>query len=173
MQVRSLLPVSILIASALLIPSMASAAGLSGPYFGASWGQYRFKDTGLNENDSLWKAYVGGQFNDWLGLEAGYVSMDRAANQGSSFEAEGYTAAAILSIPLAQKSAFYVKGGGFWWDADRKGSVNVNKKDSDPFYGAGFRFALSDHFSLRLEYERYQVVETDIDSASIGLQANF
>lgn len=165
------LPVLAAIVAALLAPA-ATAAGLSGPYFGGSYGQYRFKDNNLNENDTLWKAFVGGQFNNWLGVEAGYVAMDRAANQGSSFEAEGFTAAAIVSIPLAQKSAFYVKGGGFWWDADRSGPVSSNK-DADPFYGAGFRFALSDHFSLRAEFERFEVVNTDIDSASIGLQANF
>lgn len=172
MRVRTLFPAFWLLGLA-LVPAAAGAAGLGGPYFGGSYGQYRFKDTGLDENDAMWKAFVGGQFNDWVGVELGYVSMDRAENQGSSFEAEGFTAAAILSIPIAQKSAFYVKGGGFWWDADRRGSVNVSSKASDPFYGAGFRFGLSDHFSLRVEYERYQVIDTDIDTASIGLQANF
>lgn len=169
MRIRSFLLISSFVGAA-WIPVSASA-DISGLYFGGTWGQYRFKD--LDENDTLWKAFFGGQFNDWFGLEAGYLSMDRASNQGSSFEAEGYTAAAILSIPIATKSSFYVKGGGLWWDAQRSGSVNVDKKNSDPFYGAGFRIGLSDHFSLRLEYERYQIVDANIDSASVGLQANF
>jgi OmpA-OmpF porin, OOP family len=172
MQIHKLAVVAVT-AAALLVPTAATAAGLSGPYFGGSYGQYKFKDNNLNENDTLWKAFVGGQFNNWLGVEAGYVAMDRAANQGSSFEAEGFTAAALLSFPLAQKSSFYVKGGGFWWDAERRGSVNTDRSHGDPFYGAGFRIGLSEHFSLRLEYERYEVVDTDIDTASIGLQANF
>ena len=51
--------------------------------------------------------------------------------------------------------------------------VNVDSDNSDPFYGAGFRIGLTEHFSMRLEVERYEVVDTDIDTASIGLQANF
>lgn len=155
------------------VSPLAMSAELTGPYFGGSYGLYRFDNLGLDEEDTMWKAFIGAHLNNWLGIEGGYVFMDRAENQGSSFEAEGFTAAALITFPIAQKSAFFIKGGGFWWDAETRGAVNTNRSNSDPFYGAGFRIGLAENFSLRLEYERYEVVDTDIDTASIGLQANF
>lgn len=176
MRMKTLLP---LVGGALAVLPLAPAyADLSGPYFGGSYGLYQFDDSGIDEEDTMWKAFVGAQFNDWLGFEAGFVNLDAAREQGAGFfEADGWTGAALASFPLGTNSAFFLKAGAFWWDAEIGGQTinanNVQDDDFDPFYGAGFRIGLSDNFALRVEYERYEVLNADIDSASVGLQANF
>lgn len=157
---------------------LGAQADLSGPYFGGSYGAYRFDELNIDEEDTMWKAFVGAQLNDWLGVEAAFVTLDRATEQGAGFfKADGWTGAAVASFPLGTNSAFYLKGGAFWWDAEIGGTPidanNVQDDDFDPFYGAGFRLAFTDNFAFRVEYERYEVLDADIDSASIGLQANF
>lgn len=176
MRLSTLIPIVGFVSAGLL--PVAANAQLSGPYFGASYGQYQFDERGIDEEDAMWKAFIGAQFNDWLGFEAAFVTLDRAREQGAGFfKADGWTAAAIASLPLGQKSSFYLKGGAFWWDAEVGGATisadNVQDDDFDPFYGAGFRVGVAENFSLRLEYERYKILDADIDSASIGLQANF
>ena len=152
----------------------AANARVSGPYFGGSYGQYDIEANNLDETDTLWKAFAGARFNEWLGAEASFVNFDRARNQGSSYEADGWSGAAIVSVPFAANSAVYAKGGVFWWDAQSNfGNVRRDEDGNDPFWGAGLRFGLADPFGVRIEYERYEVVDTDIDTVSVGLQANF
>jgi opacity protein-like surface antigen len=177
MRMRKLLPF-VGAAAIAAAPLTSARAELAGPYFGGSYGLYQFDESGIDEEDTMWKAFIGAQFNDWLGFEGAFVNLDPAREQGAGFfEADGWTAAAIASFPIGRQSAFFLKGGAFWWDAQIGGQTinanNVQDDDFDPFYGAGFRIGLSDNFSLRLEYERYEVLNADINSASIGLQANF
>lgn len=165
----------VIVALAILavMPLVAQAAPPNA-YFGGSYGQYRFDERGLKENDTIWKAFIGGQFNDWFGLEGAFVNFDRAANQGSSFETDGWSAAAVLSVPLGPNSALYAKGGEYWWDAKSNfAGVSANDKGNDPFWGAGLRFGLTNVLHLRLEYERYKVATFDLNSVSVGLQAAF
>ena len=172
MRARSLVAVLGLLGLS-LVPAAANALN-AGPYFGASYGQYRIKETGLDENDALWKAFIGGQLNEWFGVEAAFVSFDRASNQNSSFETDGWTAAAVLSLPLGANSALYAKGGEYWWKAKSSfGGVSADDSGNDPFWGGGVRFSLNDIFGLRVEYERYKVANINLDSVSVGLQAKF
>jgi OOP family OmpA-OmpF porin len=153
---------------------LCAQAERPGAYFGGSYGRYRIDENALKKNDSLWKAFIGTQFNDWFGLEAAFVNFDRASNQNSSFETDGWSAAAVVSLPLGPNSALYAKGGEYWWSA-KSNFAGVRRDDNgnDPFWGGGIRFGLSDVLSLRVEYERYKVVNVNLDSISVGLQATF
>lgn len=158
----------------LCLAPLAANADRPGAYFGGSYGQYRIKESSLKENDSLWKAFIGAQFTDWLALEAAFVNFDRASNQNSSFETDGWSGAALLSLPLGANSSLYAKGGEYRWDAKSNfAGVRRNDNGNDPFWGAGIRFGLSDVFGLRVEYERYKVVDIHLDAVSVGLQAKF
>jgi OOP family OmpA-OmpF porin len=157
----------------LLAPAIVPAQQ-SGPYLGASYGRYDIKENTLDENDALWKAFLGAQLNPWFGLEAAFVNFDRASNQNSSFETDGWSAAAVLSLPLGTNSALYAKAGEYWWDA-KSDFAGLRRDDNgnDPFWGAGLRVGLSPRVGLRVEFERYKVSDIDLDTASIGLQAFF
>jgi hypothetical protein len=163
-----------LAALALAVTPRGAQAREPGAYFGGSYGQYRIDESNLKKNDTLWKAFVGGRFGDWFGLEGAFVNFDRASNQSSSFETDGWSAAAVLSAPLGPNSALYAKGGEYRWSAKSDfAGVRRNDDGSDPFWGAGFRFGVTDVLGLRVEYERYKVVDLRLNTISVGLQADF
>lgn len=154
-------------------PAMAGADN-AGPYLGAGYGAYQFEDRDIDQSDSFWKAYVGAMINSALGLELSYVDFSRANDQGASFDADGYGAAILLSLPATENLALYAKGGVYFWNAQsRFAGLRANDDGEDPFYGAGLQFKLNEPLDLRLEYERYEIVEVDIDSANVSLQFSF
>jgi OmpA-OmpF porin, OOP family len=163
------------VASALLLTPLGPAqAQRPGLYFGGAYGLYDIKEVALDEQDSFWKAFLGAQITDWLGIEASWIDFNRASNQGSTFETDGITAAAVLSLPVGPKSAVYAKAGQYWWDAQSNFAGVASDTDGDDgFFGAGFKFGFTDSVGLRVEYERYKVAAMDLDTASVGLQVTF
>ena len=161
--------------SAVILPvPLAAYADQPGVYLGASWGGYRINESDLHDNDNLVKGFVGGQFTDWFGIEGQWTDFNRLDNGNSRFDADGKGLAAVLSLPLASASSFFVKGGQFWWDSNSAlGGVAGNKDGNDPFWGAGFKLGFNKHLAMRLEYERYDVAKIKLDTATVGLQFNF
>ena len=160
----------------LLGPLTATAAQAKGPgiYFGGSWGAYSIKRSSLNDNDHVVKIFVGGQFNDWFGVEGSWNDFNRIDNSGDRFDADGKGLAAVLSMPMGTVSSAFIKAGQFWWDsASSLGGTSGASSGNDPFWGAGFKFGFNNNFSLRLEAERYDVAETNIDTYTVGLEFKF
>ena len=159
-------------AAALALPAVAHAEPET--YIGAGYGAYQFEENDLDESESHWKAYLGTMFNDAVGIELSYVDFSRAEKLGSSFDADGYGAALVLALPVAENFSVFAKGGMFFWDAQsRFAGLRASDDGDDPFYGAGAQFRLNDALDLRLEYERYEIVDIDIDSATAALQFSF
>lgn len=158
----------------LLAPFTATYAQRPGVYLGGAWGGYSINESTLDDNDDLLKAYVGGQFTDWFGIEGSWVDFDRLDRAGDRFEADGKGLAAVLSLPFSDTSAIYVKAGEFWWESDSVlGGVAGDKDGSDAFFGAGLKLGFTRNLAMRLEWERYDVSHVDLDTASIGLQFLF
>ncbi len=159
----------ILLAAALFAGPLPAAH--AGPYIGASWGAYQIEESDLDDNDDLWKAYVGGTIAGVFGVEASWVDFSRVRTGASSFEADGWSLSAVFSIPVGSSSLF-LKAGQFWWDSESAlGGVVRSRDGNDPFFGAGFKFGTG--LALRLEWERYDVADIDLDTYSIGLQLGF
>lgn len=159
-----------LVSSLLLLP----IAAVGDTYIGAGYGAYQFEENSIDQSDSHWKAYVGTMLGSALGLELAYVDFSRATDQGSSFDADGYSAGLVLAFPMTENFAIYAKGGLYFWDAESNfAGVSANDDGDDPFYGAGLQFRLNDALDLRVEYERYEIVDIDIDSATAALQFSF
>lgn len=160
----------VLASAALLLSAVATAE----TYIGAGYGAYQFEENSVDSSDSHWKAYVGTMFNTAAGIELAYVDFSRATDQGSSFDADGYTAGLVLNFPMTENFAIYAKGGLFFWDAESSfAGIGASDDGDDPFYGAGLQFKLNDVLDLRLEYERYEIIDIDIDSATAALQFSF
>lgn len=158
----------------LLGPLTAAQAQSPGVYLGASWGAYSIKKSNLNDNDHVLKAVVGGQFNNWFGIEGSWTDFNRTNNGGDRFDADGKGLSAVLSFPLSTASSVFAKGGQFWWNSDSSlGGALGASKGNDPFYGAGFKFGFNDHLALRLEAERYDVSDTHINTVTAGLEFKF
>ena len=72
----------------LLGPLTAAQAQKPGLYVGAAVGAYSIDESNLSDNDHVWKAYVGGQFTNWFGVEGSWTDFNRVDNGGDTFEAE-------------------------------------------------------------------------------------
>lgn len=151
-----------------------------GFYVGGGVGYFRVDEQdffgpgdNLDDDRVSLKAYAGGDILPWLSAEAGYVNFGEIGN-GSTLEGDGWTVAAIGQLPIGN-FAPYAKVGYMWWDADRAapGIPIENRDGHDWFGGLGLRFALTQALDMRIEYERYQMDDADIDMGSINLQLTF
>lgn len=178
----------VLLASLALLPSAAWSQGTFQqpdgevrPYLGAGLGYYRLNDSNfLDENERLkddryaWRVFGGVDFFRFLALEVGYLDFAEASRGATSMDVDGWTAAVVGAIPLTDTFAITGKVGNFWWDADKRaGPVRRSHSGDDMFYGIGARFSLTPRTDLRLEYDRYDVDDIDLDTASLNLQYRF
>lgn len=160
------------LAGVLLFVPLTAAHAASGLYLGASWGAYQINESNLDDNDDLWKAFIGVQANDLLGIEASRVDFSRTESTNSSFKGDGLGLAAVFSFPIGGGSTFFAKAGQFWWDSESSfGGAPGDPDGNDPFYGVGLKFGKG--LSLRLELERYKVADVDLDTVTVGLQLGF
>ena len=158
----------------LLGPLAAAQAQTPGIYIGGSWGAYSIKKSNLDDNAHVVKAVVGGQFNNWFGLEGSWADFDNTNNGGDRFSADGKGLAALFSMPVGTTSSVFAKIGQFWWSADSSlGGALGASKGNDPFWGAGFKLGFNDHLALRVEAERYDVSDTGFTTLTGGLEFKF
>lgn len=149
-----------------------SGTAQAGPYIGASWGAYSIEESDLDDNDDLWKAFAGYTFNDLIGVEGTWVDFSQVGTGVSSFEADGWGVSGILSFPVGRTSTVFAKAGQFWWDSETVlGGLPAGDDGNDPFFGAGIVFG--GPLAVRLEWERYDVADIDVDTYSIGVQFGF
>ena len=174
MNIHKLKSLSVITAG-LLISSMTTVqANESGVYIGAGMGSYSINVNNLDKNDDVIKTLIGVQVNDMFGLEASMTDFDRINNGGDRFEADGHGLAAVLSFPVGESSALFVKGGQFWWDADASiSNTSQSSNGNDPFWGAGFKFGFTEALALRLEAERYDVINAHVKTFTLGVDYRF
>lgn len=158
-----------------LMSPLATYADMPGIYLGGSWGAYSIDESDLDDHDDMLKAYIGGQFNPWFGIEGSWVDFNRLNNPGGdNFDSDGKGLAAVLSFPFSDTSSVYVKGGELWWNSDSTlGGVVADDDGNDIFIGAGAKLGFTDRLAFRLEWERYEVADVDLDAASASLQFTF
>lgn len=178
---------SILIVTLMLggIPLGASAENSygenSGMYLGGGIGYGRmngedYTDTSgdLTKNRVSWKALVGMTVNRVVSIEGQYIDFGAANRSSDRIQATGWTAGAVLDIPLDGSITPYGKIGALFWETDNRfNNISRDEDGTDLSLGLGVRFMLSPHLALRTEYERFEMDQTDIDNLSINLQFNF
>jgi hypothetical protein len=163
------------IAAALLLGSVTAVqAQETGLYIGAGWGSYSINENNLDNNDDVIKTLVGIQFNGMFGIEGSWTDFNRINNGGDRFEADGRGLSAVLSFPVGTASAIFVKGGQFWWDSDAAiNYVSQSSHGNDLFWGAGLKLGFNDALALRLEVERYDVMNAQVRTLTAGLDYRF
>lgn len=145
-----------------------------GVYLGGSWGAFRINESDLRKNDDLLTGFVGAKFTDWFGIEGSWTDFSNVDNGTSRFDADGKGLAAVLSAPFGQSSSVFAKVGQFWWDANSTlGGVVGDRDGNDPFFGAGVNLGFNRNVALRLEADRYDVSNVDLDTVTIGIQLLF
>jgi OmpA-OmpF porin, OOP family len=161
--------------SALLLgPLTAAQAQKPGLYVGAGAGAYSINESDLSDNDHVLKAYVGGQFTSWFGVEGSWTDFNPTNSGRNRFEADGAGLSAVFSLPLGSTSSIFIKGGHYWWRADSELGGTLGASDGiDPFFGIGAKHGFNDHFSVRIEIERYEVASTELYTLTGGVEFKF
>lgn len=152
-----------------------------GGFLGGGVGYYRIdeqdfleEDEDLDDNRVSWKAFTGLEFTRMLALEVAYIDFGELSEGAAELDASGWTAAGILALPLTDNFAPYVKAGQLFWDADASvGPLSSSDDGNDFFYGVGGRFSLNEWTDIRLEYERFDFDDVEVDMASVNLQFSF
>jgi OOP family OmpA-OmpF porin len=153
-----------------------------------------------DDSDTSFKVLAGYNFNQYFSIEVSYANFGQiavtdnysesgvTAAYGMTAELTGLTASIIAAYPLSEKVKIFAKAGSNSWEADTtaKGTITVpqypqynetyNESEtsdgSDTFVGFGLSYKF-ESFSIRAEYELYDVEDTDLDMLSLGLIYSF
>jgi hypothetical protein len=136
---------------------------------GANAGSARINEGDFEGDDTGWKIHAGGNFNQIIGGEVGYVDFGKYGVEGTG--ARAITPAVTLGVPLGM-AALYAKGGVAFANVEGS-SIREEYKNEDPFYGVGLRIGMKNGLGFRAEYERYQFDFADLDMAMAGLELRF
>jgi opacity protein-like surface antigen len=176
---------AILFAAALLtLPVLPAVAADNGFYLGGSIGQANvqiddlkdnaFPDDDFDADDTAFKLIAGIRPLDWLAVEAAYVNFgepeDRVAGLSLEAEGDGISAFAVGFLPVGPVDLF-AKAGIIAWDSKITGAA-FDDDGSDLAYGAGAQFRVLS-FSIRAEYEKFDISDVDVDMISVGLTYTF
>jgi OmpA-OmpF porin, OOP family len=126
--------------------------------------------------------YTGGMFNQWVGVEAGYINMGNADRGGGTTRAHGINVSVVGRLPLGPVNLF-AKGGATYGrtkiTADASSGVVPGKsRGTGASIGAGVGYDFNRNSSVVLEYARHQfhfagVGRESVDMASVGYVYRF
>ncbi len=183
--------------AAMLIPSasMAQDRKESGIYVGGSYGMYKVEGEGKGEGNAdfdddqdVIQGFLGGQVNKYFAIEGSYITFGEYGGNLAKAEVDGMTLGVKGFLPLTDIFSIYAKGGQLWWDADYEVLGYSGSTDgSEPFYGLGVAFSVTDRMDINLDYTRYEIeletdevglfasdtYDSDLDQASVGIRYLF
>ena len=191
---KNVLPIVIL-----FMTTTANAGGYVGVGIGQSLVDLEANDLGpgiwssVSDTDTSVKIFGGYAINENFSVEAGYTNFgefgvdytDGFDTLSENYEATALYLAAVGSVPLGQASLFG-KFGLASWDLDASlsstfgVSASASVSGTDPVYGFGAQFDVSNNVMLRVEFERFTNVgdenetgEADIDLLSVSAAMRF
>lgn len=121
---------------------------------GCGFGGYRCKNP-----DLAGRVHVGGLFNNYVGVELGYVHMGSAERAGGHTTAQGVNFSLLGRWPMGSFSAFVKLGGTFGRTEvtaeDLSGLPTGVAKGWGGSYGAGLTYEVARSSALVIEWERH------------------
>ena len=168
-----------------LVPVTATAD--SGFYFGASVGSSSLKDNfdglEIDTSSNSVRFIAGWQFNSYFSLEGGYQNFgafEQRFDVGGtpldvSLKADGFTLGATGFIPLGLDFSLFGRAGAFFWDGDSElnNITQAKPEDTNPYYGGGVKYALTDHIALLGDWTRYELEDTQTEVFALGFTYRF
>jgi len=158
-------------------------------YIGINLGQSDYGDFGCggggfgcDDNDTRVHVYTGGMFNDWLGLEIGYLNEGKVDRAGGGTRSEGGNISLVGRVPLGAFNVF-AKGGATYGrtkvSADALSGVTAgSRRGWGGSYGVGAGFDFTPSSGVVLEWSRHAFRvpgggRRDVDGTSIGYVHRF
>jgi opacity protein-like surface antigen len=154
--------------------SLANASG----YIGASDGQADIDESGFDNSTSF--SLTGGyKFTDNFAIEVSYIDLGDSDDDIApvwTVEADGFDFSVVGILPVSEKVDLFAKVGAFMWDAtiDEEGFGEIASDDgTDLSYGLGAAFKLNENFNVSLQYQMFDLDDTDVSNISLGVGYNF
>lgn len=169
-------------------PAMGADTGFyAGVGVGQSTVEIDDSDIDFDETDVGWKAFAGYRFMPYFGVEGGYVNLGEPDDTLTvedidvdlEVELDGWNLYAVGFWPIGEKWDLFGKFGVIAWDADLKASaagLSASEGDDgeDLAYGLGFGWNFSERFSLRGEWEYFDIDDADeVYLLSVGVVYRF
>ena len=181
--------------------SLSAQAQTSGGASGASWlpytqsgyvglnvGRPRFETPcgvgafACDDPSTSLHLYTGGNFNDYFGLELGYLNTGEAERGGCDTSAQGLNLSLVGRLPLGPASVF-VKGGTTYGRTKvtanpLSGLASGSASGWGGSYGAGVGLDFGTHSTVVLEWAKhdYEFIGTGregVKSTSLGYRYRF
>jgi len=164
----------IVMLAAVMFPSATHAGQF---IFGASAGSNTVKiDSDFDESEFAWKVFAG--FRPWryFGIEAQYSDWGNPEAGTAQVNADTLGFWAMGIWPIAEHFEAFGKLGYHQFNVDfDDGAGNVFEEDEwELGWGLGIGIPFAEHFAIRVEYERYEVENTDsVAMLSAGFDIRF
>jgi len=165
---------------------LISSTSVAGAYIGGNVGSANTNENitnGIDDDDTGFKIYIGGNINEYLALEGYYAEFGKPARTIGAFTYQskitGFGLDIIGKMPVSESFRFIGSLGAFSWDEEYFTNNIVSFQDDgvNAKAGVGFQFDVSETVTLRLEYDAYfiedSVGDIDVTMYSAGLQYNF
>ena len=160
----------------------------TGGYVGLNVGKSEYKlpcTAGLSCDDpnASFHIYTGGNINEWLGAEIGYLHMGRADRLGGTTRGHGLNLSLVGSVPVSQSFKVFGKVGTTYGRTTVSATSAANEPvgDEDGFglsYGAGVQYDLSQAWGIVAQWDRHHMKfvgrgRENVDAASVGVKYKF
>lgn len=141
--------------------------------------------------DGAFKLFGGYQVNQNFALEAAFVDLGDVTYSGfftgptitgpvsgGRIQNSGFNLSAVGVVPLGQSFVLFGKVGMFLWyseatDVTGGFAFRSEEDGSDLSLGLGASFAIGPKASLRAEWERFEISNTDVDLVTVGFAFRF
>jgi hypothetical protein len=138
---------------------------------------------GVPDDDRGFKGIAGFRLLDSFALEANYVDFGETLiplnvaciqapcpNEAEvDADAVSVSAVGMIALPLVD---LFARVGYARWESSLSVLASEERDGRDPTYGAGAQVRVGS-FALRLEYERFELGDDDVDLTSIGFTYTF
>jgi len=168
--------------------SMRVKADERGFYLGAGATWSIVEETYIDEDSLGFKVFSGFEFNRFIGVEASYNNLGTFGSQTDISPIEGFpveissealASSIVLSFPSTERFILFAKFGFYYHNDElsfRDLDLLMTTVDEDQFDflgGIGTRFIVTEHVSLRGEWERFKAGKADVDTISMGVHYRF
>lgn len=179
---------TILLVALLASPLLAQAQDLRpkpGLYLGGGIGYNRIEsedipnsDDDFSDSQVAYKGIAGIRLGPVLAIEGQYIDFGTAEDGDNRIDASGWTADAVLTLPLTERINPYGKVGALFWEADGRSQgvtppIRASEDGTDLTYGVGVNIGITEMLAFRAEYERFALEDTDVDLGSANLTFSF
>lgn len=163
-----------------LLGTTAAQAAESGFYVGGGISQAKVDDildSGLDIDDTAWKAIAGFRPIDLISVEANYMDLGSERFGSVSADAKAFSVEALLFAPIPVPFlGIYGKAGFARWDLDgdvNSGLARFDRSGTEFAWGAGAQLSFG-RVSARLEYDNFDIENTDgLDLYTLGVTWTF